>query len=55
MTCGKILDISLSLDGWGCEGRRPIDLSTIPIPLESGRSLWTLEFPFWTFLRVEKC
>ena len=37
-TCGKILGISLSGDGWGCEGRRPLDLSTIPIPLESGRS-----------------
>ena len=24
-----------SLDGWGCEGRRPISLSTPPIPLES--------------------
>ena len=36
-TCGKILGISLSEDGWGCEGRRPIDLSTQPIPLESGR------------------
>ena len=35
-TCGKILGISLSGDRWGCEGRRPIDLSTIPIPLESG-------------------
>ena len=42
-TCGKILGISLSGDRWGCEGRRPIDLSTIPIPLESGSSdgLWS--------------
>ena len=53
-TYSKTLGISLSLDGWGCAGKRPTDLSTIPIPLESGRSWWTLEFPFWTFLRVEK-
>ena len=32
------LGISLSEDGWGCEGKRPTDLSTLPIPLESGRS-----------------
>ena len=37
-TCGKTLGISLSLGGWGCEGKRPIGLSTIPIPLEPGRS-----------------
>ena len=29
--------ISLSLGGWGCEGKRLIGLSMIPIPLESGR------------------
>ena len=52
-TCGKILGISLSEDGWGCEGRRRMDLSTIPIPLESERSWWTLGFPFLTFLHAE--
>ena len=35
MTCGKTLGTFLSLDGWGCEGRSPISLSTPPIPLES--------------------
>ena len=38
MTCGKTLGISLSLGGWGCEGKRPIGLLTIPIPLESEKS-----------------
>ena len=33
-TCDKTLGISLSLGGWGCEGKRPIGLSMIPIPLE---------------------
>ena len=37
LICGKTLGI-LSLGGWGCEGKSPIDLSTIPIPLELGRS-----------------
>ena len=45
-TCGKTLGISLRLGGWGCEGKRPTGLSMIPIPLASGRSGWTLEFPF---------
>ena len=35
MTCEKTLGTSLSLGGWGCEGRRLIGLSTTPIPLES--------------------
>ena len=34
MTFGKTLGISFSLGGWGCEGKRPTGLSTIPIPLE---------------------
>ena len=55
VTCSKTLGISLSLGGWGCVGKRPTNLSTILIPLESGRSWWTLEFPFWTFVCVEKC
>ena len=38
VTCGKTLGISLSLGGWVCESRRPIGLSTIPIPLEPGMS-----------------
>ena len=37
-TSGETLGISLSLGGWGCEGKRLIGLSMIPIPLESGRS-----------------
>ena len=41
MTCSKTLGISLSLGGWGCVGKRPTDLSTIPTPLESGEA-WVL-------------
>ena len=37
-TCDKTLGISLSLGGWGCEGKRPIGLLMIPIPLELMRS-----------------
>ena len=35
MTCGKTLGISLSLGGWGCEGKRPIGL-TLGISLSLG-------------------
>ena len=39
-TCGKTLGMSLSLGGWGCEGKCSIGLSTIPIPLmDSGVSI----------------
>ena len=36
MTCRKTLGISLSLDGWGCVGKCPTDLSTIPISHSPG-------------------
>ena len=35
VTYGKTLGTSLSLGGWGCEGKCLISLSTTPIPLES--------------------
>ena len=49
MTCSKTLGISLSLDGWGCEGKRlirSIDDTHSPgirkVLLDSGVSIFEL-------------